>query len=214
MSKARTVGSVAVDWQEIRDRLSRATTAFEVAQITSPERARQILDERARELARPSANMLAPTTSLSVLVFALGNEQYAIEARHVREVIRFTDFAPVPGVPDYVIGLANLRGEIITVFDLQRLFGLTSHGLSARLHMIVCGETQAEFGVVADAVEGVIEVSISEFVAEPAFVERNCLRGITRTALVVLDATALSHDRRLHIDQSPDTSTWNTKRSA
>ena len=202
----RRNSGAAVDWQAIHEKLARASLSARAVAELSPERTRQILEQRACELACPPVET-SVGASIDVLAFRLGNEQYGIETRYVREVLRFTDFAPVPGVPDYVIGVANLRGEIIAVFDLQRLFQLASQGLPARSHVIVCGELQPEFAIVTDSVQEVTDLPLADLVSEPLFAGergRDCIRGVTRTALVVLDGAALLSDARLHIDMAAD----------
>ena len=58
------------------------------------------------------------------VTFHLDNEKYGIKVMQVQEVLRMTEIAPVPGAPDYVIGIINLRGNVVTVIDTRRRFGL------------------------------------------------------------------------------------------
>ena len=64
---------------------------------------------------------------LQWVTFQLENETYGINVMQVREVLRYSDIAPVPGAPDYVIGIINLRGNVVTVIDTRARFGL-QHG--------------------------------------------------------------------------------------
>ena len=52
---------------------------------------------------------------LQWVTFRLDNETYGINVMQVQEVLRYTEIAPVPGAPDYVLGIINLRGNVVTV---------------------------------------------------------------------------------------------------
>jgi len=58
------------------------------------------------------------------LGFSLKGQRYAVSLASVREVIKPGDITPVPGAPDDVLGIVNLRGQIVPVLDGRRRFGL------------------------------------------------------------------------------------------
>lgn len=63
---------------------------------------------------------------LQWVTFRLDNETYGINVMQVQEVLRYTEIAPVPGAPHYVLGIINLRGNVVTVIDTRSRFGLPS----------------------------------------------------------------------------------------
>lgn len=205
MNPTRGKGSPAVAWESVRARLAAATRAAEEGLQPSPERARALLDERARRLARSPVEAKAAGELLEVAVFSLANERYAIETRLVREIVRFVDFTPVPGAADFLVGVTNLRGEILAVVDLRRFFDLPVRGLTDHSRVIVLGRPSTALGVLADQAHEVAVLPASE-VLEPAtaatHIGRQYVRGVTKDALVVLDANALLGDARLVIDHS------------
>jgi purine-binding chemotaxis protein CheW len=202
--RPRTAG---IDWKQVHARLARARQATEESVRLSPERARQVMGERARLLARVPPRAPEAAEVLEVVTFALAGERYAVETRHVREVVRFDGLTPVPGAPDFLAGLLNLRGEILAVFDLRRFFGVADPGRTERERVIVLGGDRAEFGVLADAVHEVTPLRV-EMVREPpasvAGAGRDFLRGVTPGALIVLDGAVLLTDRRLFIEQAEE----------
>jgi purine-binding chemotaxis protein CheW len=201
--KSRREGA-AIDWQAIRERLARALAATEEAGRLTPERARAVLRERARALARVPAAADPGAATLEVVTFALAGEQYAIEARYVREVVRLTDCTPLPGAPPFLAGVINLRGDILAVIDLRGFLGVAGQGLSDLSRVLVLGEDRAEFGVLADAAHEVRALRADEVLPPPASVAgagREFLRGVTGEALIVLDGGVLLRDGRLFIDQ-------------
>jgi purine-binding chemotaxis protein CheW len=203
VERAHRPAATEIDWQAVRQRLAKAFVGTEEALRPSPEHTEKILQERARRLAQPAEEVRPGGATLSALAFTLGNERYGIETCYAREVLRLIEVTPVPGVPDFVVGVTSLRGDILVVFDLQRLFGRPSPAIGDRSSVIVCGETTAEFGILADAVHEVTSVLVQELVLDPAFSgegERGCVKGVTRSAMTVLDGAALMRDHRLFID--------------
>ncbi len=175
----------------------------EKAEISDAGRAAAILEERARLLARPPAKERAD--GMEVLVFSLSGETYALETRAVREVARFTDFTAVPGASALLLGVTNLEGEILPVFDLRKLTGLASKGLTDLSRLLVLGEDRSEFGLLADEVREVRLLGREEVFDPPealAALGRSLLRGVTKDAVLVLDGAALLRDPRLFIDEA------------
>ena len=68
----------------------------------------------------------ATDDALRWVTFRLENEKYGINVMQVQEVLRVSEIAPVPGAPSYVLGIINLRGNVVTVIDTRSRFGLPS----------------------------------------------------------------------------------------
>ena len=196
--------SETIDWLSVRERLDKATAATESALRVSPERAREIMDARSRALARVQQAEPDVGEVLEVATFALADERYAIETRFVSEVIRMADFTRVPGTPDFLLGVTNLRGEILSVIDLRKFFDLPSRELSDQSRVVVLGGERPEFGVLAESAHEVVTLRREELLEPPGSVTgigREYLRGVTSDALIVLDGAVLLQDARLFIDQ-------------
>src|SRR5262249_19708792 len=146
---------------KVRKRLERAIAATEEAARISPERARAVMDERARALARPTVQT-APADGLEVVVFRLGSERYGIETGHVREAARLADLTPLPGAPDFLAGVTNLRGQILAVIDLGQFLDIAARGLTDLPWLLVLGSDRAEFGVLAEAASEVVMLSAAQ----------------------------------------------------
>jgi purine-binding chemotaxis protein CheW len=204
MKPTQETATGALDWQQVHTRLDQAAQALREALDPSPERRRAILQDRARALARPPVEKPAASELLHVVSFALGDEQYALEARHVREVVRFTEYTPVPDTPPFLVGVSNLRGEILAVIDLRKFFGVAPRGVTDLSRILVLGGGRPEFGVLADAVHEVVALRTADVLEPPetvAGIGREYLRGVTGDALIVLDGAVLLQDGRLFIDQ-------------
>ena len=207
MTATRPTRTGPIDWQEVRGRLTQAAAATAEAERLSPERARVVMEERARALARAPAPAPRAAEVLEVATFSLANERYGIETRHVREVGRLTDYTPVPGAPPFLVGVINLRGEILAVIDLRKFFGVADKGVTDLSRVVVLGGDRAEFGVLADAAHEVLRLRADEVLDPPGSggsAGREYVRGVTEDALVVLDGAVLLEDGRLHIDQGEE----------
>jgi purine-binding chemotaxis protein CheW len=85
----------------------------------SPDQVQQLLEERARALARPPDDQ-ADGATLELVVLAVGTERYGIDVRLIREVRPLAGLAPVPGTPAFWSGVVNLRGSLCPVLSLRR----------------------------------------------------------------------------------------------
>jgi purine-binding chemotaxis protein CheW len=200
MRPERPTPAGATDWGQVRQRLARAA-AEEGTSRLSPEQARAVLEERARALARVPDEVPAAGDVVEVVTFELGGECYAVEARLVREVVRLADCTPVPGAPEHLLGVANLRGAVLAVFDLRPLLGVAADAPPDLGRVLVLGDGQAELGAPADVVREVTRLRLDELhPPPPSAAGGGLVRGVTAGAVVVLDGAALLRDGRLFVE--------------
>ncbi len=95
------------------------------------------------------------------LVFMLGNEKYGIPIHQVKEIIGMADYTDVPQTPDFLIGVMNLRGKIISVFDLRVRFGMVFQHYTKRNCTVVVESYDDGYkrfsGLIVDSVSEVVE---------------------------------------------------------
>ena len=167
-----------------------------------------ILRERARALARRSEQAPAADTVLEVLEFRLAQERYAVETRHVREVFPLKELTPLPCTPSFVLGIVNVRGQILPVFDLRKLFDLPEEGLTDLHRIIIVRGRNLELGLLADLSLGVRSVPLSSL--QPSLptltgIRGDYLKGVTAERLVVLDLASLLADPRIIVNEEVET---------
>jgi len=104
---------------------------------------------------------------LQWVTFRLDNETYGINIMQVQEVLRVTEIAPVPGAPDYVMGIINLRGNVVTVLDTRRRFGLPPRETDDSTRIVVIEADQNVVGILVDSVAEVVELSRSAVESSP-----------------------------------------------
>ncbi|MPZ47144.1 MAG: chemotaxis protein CheW [Betaproteobacteria bacterium] len=197
------VSSAARDPGALHERLHVAGVALERAWTPDRAQAERILKARARQLARPAAAEGA-NAFIDVLAFRLGAETYAVEPQHVARVHVLEHLTPLPGLPAFVLGIARVRGEIVSVLDLRSLFELPERGLGQLNRLIVLQSAHMRFGLLADAIEGMRRLPRGGLVASLPTLEgvrARYLLGVSEERIVVLDAARLLADERLVIDE-------------
>ena len=87
--------------------------------------------------------------------FRLGEEIYGVNVMQIREVLRYTDITPVPGAPYYVLGIINLRGNVVTVIDTRISFGLKTGEVDNDSRIVVVEVDKQVVGMLVDSVDEV-----------------------------------------------------------
>ncbi|CED61228.1 CheW protein [Moritella viscosa] len=104
---------------------------------------------------------------LQWVTFKLENEIYGINVMQVQEVLRYTEIAPVPGAPNYVIGIINLRGNVVTVIDTRVRFGLMPSEVSENSRIVIIEAEKQVIGILVDGVAEVVYLRSSEIDMAP-----------------------------------------------
>lgn len=126
-----------------------------------------------------------------VVVFDVANEFYAVNIARVHEIIRLQQITVIPGAPEFVEGVINLRGKVIPVLDLRKRFHLnvSEHTRSSRI--VVVELSNQTIGLIVDGVSEVLRIPADQ-VDPPsplvAGIDSRYLRGIAKleNRLIVL----------------------------
>lgn len=174
------------------DAAAGTTGVTEVTEVTEEAKAhaRSVLADRARALARPAQVEPARGSLVALVLFGIGGVPHALEARFVREVLRRPALSSVPLAPAALIGVANVRGEILAVADISAVLGLTAPEVPGPV--IVLEGPGPALGLLVDEVEDFVEVPADSIAARP---HQDKLRQSTPDSLllgVVPSATVLS----------------------
>jgi purine-binding chemotaxis protein CheW len=190
---------VAFDWKESHDRLAAIEQIIDQGRGLTREETRKILRVRAEALAREPFRKAPPERNFDVLEFLIAHEHYGIELTYVREAYPLKDLTPVPGTPNFILGITNVRGQVLSIIDLKRLFGLPDRGLTDFNKIIIVHAPGMELGILADEVLGLKSVAVSEI--QPSLptlkgIREKFLQGVTRESMVLLDAKKLLSARQ------------------
>ena len=90
---------------------------------------------------------------IQIVVFSMDGEEYAIPIVDTQEVIKMTEITPVPNSADFVAGLINLRGKIISIIDLETRFGLIHQDESdVPQHIVISDVGDVPMGIIVGEV--------------------------------------------------------------
>lgn len=182
--------STPVDWNVIRQRLARTVDILAAPDEMSADRARGVLEERARLLARPAAAP-APDDLLSLVTFRLAGEMYGVDTAGVREVFRLTDLALLPGAEPPATALTAWRGELLMLLDLRQVLGLSERALNDLRQVVVIDTSAGVAGLLADEVIGTAQVRAGEIDGQTVGrASGPYVRGVSPDAIIVLDSRA------------------------
>ncbi len=137
----------------------------------------------------------ASDSVLQYVTFRLAEETYGINVMMVQEVLRYSEIAPVPGAPDYVLGIINLRGNVVTVIDTRQRFGLDPSEVSDSTRIMIIEADQQVVGIMVDSVAEVVYLKQSEIETAPnvgndesaKFIQGVCNKNNELLILVELD---------------------------
>ncbi|MCA1766732.1 MAG: chemotaxis protein CheW [Idiomarina sp.] len=104
---------------------------------------------------------------LQWVTFQLEQETYGINVMQVQEVLRYSEIAPVPGAPSYVLGIINLRGNVVTVIDTRLRFGLQTTEVTDNSRIVIIESEQQVIGILVDSVAEVVYLKTSEIDSAP-----------------------------------------------
>lgn len=97
-----------------------------------------------------------------VVVFFLEKEWYGVKIENVSEIIKLSRIFSIPQALDYILGVINLRGEILPVLDLRKLFNTLVSPFTSETRILIVEADDVRLGFLVDGVSEVIEVSMSK----------------------------------------------------
>ena len=164
----------------------------------------ELLKKRAVEMSREPGQDRSGRNFLNIISFSLAGETYGLETEFVDEIFQLKEFTPLPGVPSHILGVVNIRGQILAIVDLKFFFNLPFNGIGELNKVIVLRNAQMEFGILADAVYGSQSIDYKEIMPVPQTVGGiggTYTKGVTKEHLIILSGEALLMDNRLVINE-------------
>jgi purine-binding chemotaxis protein CheW len=155
-------------------------------------------------LAKEPEQKRETSATTEIIEFTLAGESYGIESAFVREVYPLKDFTPLPGVPSFILGVINIRGQILPVVDLKIFLNLPEKGLGELNKVIILRDEHIEFGILADAINGTKVIYNEDVLPVPPTVSgigQEYLNGVTKECLIILNAEKLLSDKNIVINE-------------
>jgi len=211
MKKAQTeleqTNKTKVDWSEINSKVNSLHESLNQKIILPAEKKRSVLKSRAKVLAVEKTDESVLNKFIEILEFRLASETYGIETAFIREVYPLKDLTTLPGTPPFVLGIVNVRGQIISVIDLKIFFNLPEKGLGELNKVIIIRNERMEFGILADIINGIRSVSLDAVQSSPVSkseIGADYLKGVINDHTIILDADKILKDENIIIHQEAD----------
>lgn len=130
-----------------------------------------------------SDNAEGPSERLEIATFFIGEACYGIDILSVQEIIRMAAITPVSLTPEYVEGVLNLRGQIVTIIDLATRVEIPSASGPSDGHIIVVSHENESVGLRVDRIGDVLSASWDQMESPPAnlsSIHRRYLKGVLK----------------------------------
>ncbi|CAD7289283.1 Chemotaxis protein CheW [Campylobacter majalis] len=122
----------------------------------SNDKLNEVLQKQKKQIQEP---IKSSEDIIQLVGFVVGEEEYAIPILNIQEIIKPIEFTRVPSVPDYVLGVFNLRGNVIPLIDLRKRFSLNATKQSASTRYIVMKDEENIAGFVIDRLTEAIRIN-------------------------------------------------------
>ncbi len=142
-------------------------------------------------------NNEAANRELHIVGFQVGRETYGVPITSLHEIVRVPEITAVPDAPDYMEGVINLRGKIVSVIDLRKRLGEKKVTTSRRNRILVVEHNGRLSGLIVDSASEVLKIPPADVEPSPAALQEgslNCVTGLGKCKgrlIVLLDLTKL-----------------------
>lgn len=138
------------------------------------------------------------------LTFILGAETYGLDMLHVTEIIGVQKVTCVPDMPDFVIGVINLRGNVIPVMDIRLRFKMETRDYDDRTCIIVVNVEETTVGMIVDTVSEVLDIPKEQIELPPSVGREGnkFMKGLGKIkdeVIILLDVDKLLHEQELEV---------------
>ena len=165
-----------------------------------------ILRARAQKLSQIlSGTSESSTEQLQLVGFYLAPEHYGIESSFLKEVLNLKDLTFIPGVPSFIQGIINIRGQVMSLMNLRKFLDLRETGISEQNKIMIVSHRGLEIGILVDRISGMFSVAASGIDPAPPHLSgpgSEFVKGVTREGVIVLDCGALLESKKILIQDT------------
>lgn len=142
---------------------------------------------------------------LHIVGFQVGRETYGVPITSLHEIVRVPEITAVPDAPDYLEGVINLRGKIVSVMDLRKRFGVKESSIKRHTRILVVEHAGRLAGLIVDSASEVLKIPADAVEPPPAAFQEgglNCVTGLGKVAgrlVVLLDMSKLLSPASLQV---------------
>lgn len=140
--------------------------------------------------------------SIELATFAIGEALCGMDILQIQEINKIMQRTPVPQAPDYVLGVLNLRGKIVTIIDLAKKLGLGETDSTDNARNIIVNSFDGSAGFLVSRIGDVVEVALDKKEKPPANmrgIQGKYFSGVFKTDSLLIGM--LDIDKVLHPDE-------------
>lgn len=146
------------------------------------------LEELKRQVAQSDKEKDDSGERTQLIVFKLSSEEYALPIDQIKEVVLTPSVAKVPQTPPYIKGVANIRGNLIAIVDLEEKFGLSNKTIKEAEHSnytLVIESEDLKIGVLVKEVPNTLNVKVKDIdessnIMQFSSLDENAMKGIVK----------------------------------
>lgn len=159
-----------------------------IAKPTGDRSREEILNRRAAQLAAVDTEKAHHSVAMQIAVVSVGGQRVGIPAEDLREIVPLRDVTSLPGLPSWMLGLVQVRGELLGVVDLALLVGASGERPG---WLAIAEGSGGPLGIAVHAVLGFRDVFVDEISAELGEGVQRPFRAVTKDLVAVLDVRLL-----------------------
>jgi purine-binding chemotaxis protein CheW len=128
---------------------------------------------------------------MQLVLFTLDEQRYALDLATVERAVRVVEVTPLPKAPPIVLGIINVNGDVVPVFDIRRRFRLPEREINLTDQLMIARRSRQKVALLVDSVSGVVEISEVEISsAKQILPEIEYVYGVVK----LQDGLVLIHD--------------------
>ena len=162
-----------------------------------------ILKERAKRLSLSTGAISEISKDYTSMVeFFLTPEKYCLEFSYLKEVLILKELTAIPGVPDFIQGIINVRGRVMSLMNLRKFLGVKETGITEQNKIMIVSHKGLEIALLVDRISRMFPVSNEDIdPAIPGFGGRGAefIKGMTSQGIIVLDIATMLESKNIII---------------
>jgi purine-binding chemotaxis protein CheW len=165
---------------------------------------KRILRERAKKLGQKRTVEDSDSESLQIIEFRLSHERYGAEVNYIREVYPLKDITAIPCTPPFVLGIMNVRGQVVSVLDIRGFFELPTQPSTEQSKVLIIGKEDMECGILTDEIIGEKRIPLDMIHKDAHLMHgvwEDCIMGVTSDRLIVIGMEKLLSDEKIIVQQ-------------
>lgn len=190
--------------KELYEKIEKAKSLIQLNSEQGKTDIEKLLKERAQKAARLNKQTDDQIENISIFEFLLGKEHYAVKTHHLKEILVTNKITEIPCTPDFIYGVINIRGNIVSVIDLKKFLHLDYVGINDNASVIVIDYNGKLVGVVADEIIGIKNIDnrkVQKEKPKTVKIKDEFIQGITDETVVILNMEKLLSEKSLLVDE-------------